>query len=199
MSEQDRRQLLQLGDQIRKQLEAAGVPDALRIRLQAIGFVADGLSLNPNATADDVEHIANALSALASEPAESDWMSCGFDHLDKKRRSAVGVVTSFAAVPLHSIEAEDFMNWFSRAQVVVAELFAQEEEVIRLIGMPDSEKRRHILEHDRLLGIFNQVYLDSMEHKKTMAYEVFGTLWKEIEKHVKEFDVELRTYAPHVE
>ena len=66
------------------------------------------------------------------------------------------------------------------------------DEVIRLIGLPESEIRKHIMEHDKMLDYFNTIYMDSMEHKTTMAVEIFQLLKTEVERHFNDFDIQLR-------
>lgn len=132
------------------------------------------------------------------ENSESVWqesMSIGIQSIDARHKDVAELVKSLDVEPDASITAEGFMTGFSKLQVVIAELFAREEEVIRLIGMPESDKRKHIIEHDRLLGIFNQIYFDSMGHKRTVAQEVYNLLRTEISHHMAEFDIRLRDYV----
>ncbi len=76
------------------------------------------------------------------------------------------------------------MSTCSRLQVVLTELFAREEAVIKLIGMPDSEQRRHIVEHDRLLAMFNDLHLASLHNGNTMLSEFYQKLRGELQKHI---------------
>jgi len=126
-----------------------------------------------------------------------EWVNIWIRLIEEKRKVVADAVASLPADSTRTIQSEEFMSTFSRLQVLIAELFAREEEVIRLIGLPDSEKRRHILAHSRLLDVFNDVYMDSLERKNTMASEVFNKLRVQIEQHINMHDLNLQGYITH--
>ena len=125
-------------------------------------------------------------------PIPEETLLIGIEPIDEKRKELGNLVSQLDADSKGDINSEYFLGNFAKLQVVLAEFFAREEEVIRLIGLPDSAMRKHFVEHDKLLDIFNRIYFDSMKHKTTMATEVFKTLKTEIAKHIDEYDVKLR-------
>lgn len=126
------------------------------------------------------------------KPNATDSLSIGVSFVDDKREAANQLIEALNSLPTETITEEHFLTAFSKLQVVMAEFFAREEEVIRLIGLPESEIRKHFMEHDKLLDYFNTVYEDSMAHKTTMAGEIFRSLRTEVERHFKEYDLKLR-------
>lgn len=122
-------------------------------------------------------------------------MGIGIRPIDQKRKAALETVELLDVDPMSDITDEQFLTRFTKLQVVVAELFAREEEVIRLIGMPDSEKRRHIMEHDKLLDLFNDIYMKSMDHRKLTAREVYTLFRAAVLDHINGCDVKMRQYV----
>lgn len=128
----------------------------------------------------------------SAKPIPEEPLCIGIEPVDEKRLELEKLVSQLDVDPKADINSEYFLGHFAKLQVVLAEFFAREEEVIGLIGLPGSEMRKHFVEHDRLLNIFNQIYFDSMEHKTTMATEVYRMLKAEIAQHIKGYDVKLR-------
>ena len=196
MSDWNRKQLLTLTDEIHTLLLCDALPQTLRARLKEIYDVAKNNSKYVSATEGDVTRVRKELSACKADPNWGEFNSLLLDSLEQKRNSVLKAVTFSDADSTKSlVNTEYVMSWFSQAQVIVAELFAREEEVFRLIGLPDSELRRHIVEHNKIIDIFNDVYIDAMAHKQTMAAEVCEKLKVEIHKHFSELDSTLRCDA----
>lgn len=149
----------------------------------------------PAGWSDNCRLTAAAKDVVFAETVRGQVVSPMVAGVNTRRKRVTELIEHLDQDPAHSISDEDFMEKFSRLQVMLAEFFAREEEVIAMIGMPDSEKRQHILEHDRLLDIFHQIYMDSMDHKNTMAVEVFHRIKAEITRHMSDYDARLIPYV----
>ena len=184
-----RKQLLTLTDEIRALLICDALPPSLRTRLTKIYDAAKTHARHDSTTAGDVERVRKELSACKQDPYWRVLNRVLLESLEHKRNVVLNTVALMGGDSTkQSVDTECFMNWLSKEQVIVAELFAQEENVIRSIGLPDCELSRHIVEHNKILDIFNDVYIDSMAHKRTTMVEVCERLKVGIQKHAAELD-----------
>jgi hemerythrin len=121
-----------------------------------------------------------------------EWMRIWVELVQRKRKAVADAVASLPADSAQTIESEQFMLCFSRLQVQIADLFVREEAFFKTFGIPDSEERPHVDAHNRILDLFNDVYLDCMDHKGAQALQVFERVEIEIEQHIRECDLDLR-------
>jgi len=126
--------------------------------------------------------------------SRDEWVRIWITLIRDKRKIIADKIASFPWDSTQTTETEAFMSCFSGLQVLIAEIFMREEEVIRMSGLPDDEERRHINEHNRMLDIFNGVYLDSIEKKYAKAVNVLIRLRDEIEYHIDEHDLNVHHY-----
>lgn len=75
---------------------------------------------------------------------------------------------------------------------VFARSITLEEAFMVDCGFQESDRNDHVADHSRLLWMFSRVRGDSVEHRHTVANEVFHTAGSEIRKHVREFDRSIR-------
>lgn len=122
------------------------------------------------------------------------WVSIWVTLILDKRKIIADTIASFPLDSAQTTQAEAFMSCFSSLQISMAEIFVREEEILRISRLPDGEERRHINEHNRMLDIFNEVYLDSMERKYSKSIDVFIRVIDEIEDHIDRHDLNVRRH-----
>jgi hemerythrin len=122
-------------------------------------------------------------------------MRIGNQAYDDQRRDLAGLIELLDQDPTSSIHSENFLGRFHTLQVVVQEYFAREEAFIEELGVPLEIKNRHLAEHENILGIFLDIYMDSMKHKGGSAIEVYQQVREALRLHFINFDSSLRAYA----
>ena len=115
--------------------------------------------------------------------------------VDEKRTRLIGLIKALDKDPALAAGSEAFTVWIGRAQDLLAELFAEEEAIIGLEWMPETEKRMHLIEHDRLLDLFARIGSDPIQREKASALDLCRRLRGEIGNHVARHDLKLRNYA----
>ena len=136
---------------------------------------------------------------MATQPTtKSVWresMEIGIPLFDEQRRDLAGIIELLDIDPAAPITEENFLGRFSVLQVMMAEFFNREESLMVQLGVPNEVQQRLIGDHNKVLELFNQVYLDSMDRKQRTAGEVYLAIREAVETHMLAHGQELRVYA----
>ena len=127
------------------------------------------------------------------DPDEEPFRSgvASFDHLCRKALSCLELLGQDSG---DTINDERFLDRLFRLQALLGRFFAREEEIIKLLGMPEAELSSHFREHDRLMEIFNDVCMDSMARRNLLAGEVYNLIRTELHGHLKGHDQLVRDW-----
>lgn len=124
-----------------------------------------------------------------------DSMRIGIPIFDEQRRDIAKIIELLDANPAAPITDEYFLGQFSVLQVMISEFFTREESLMSQLGVPGEVQDRLVADHNKLLELFNQVYLDSMDQKKQTAEQVYFTIRDALAAHMLEHGQELRHYV----
>lgn len=122
-------------------------------------------------------------------------MEIGIPLFDEQRKDLAGIIELLDIDPAAPITEENFLGRFSVLQVMMAEFFNREESLMVQLGVPAEVQRRLSDDHNRILGLFNEVYLDSMHRKQRTAEEVYLAIRAAMEACLQAHGDELRPYA----
>ena len=122
-------------------------------------------------------------------------MEIGIPLFDEQHRDLAGMIELLDIDPAAPITEENFLGRFSVLQVMMAEFFHREESLMVQLGVPDEVQQRMINDHNKVLDLFNEVYLDSMNRKQRTAEEVYLAIREAVETHLLAHGQELRHYA----
>jgi hemerythrin len=126
-------------------------------------------------------------------------MEIGIPLFDEQRRDLAGIIELLDIDPAAPITEENFLGRFSALQVMMAEFFNREESLMVQLGVPGEVQQRMIGDHNRILDLFNEVYMDSMERKQRTAEEIYFAIREAVETDMLAHGQELRRYAKGLE
>ena len=136
---------------------------------------------------------------MATQPTtKSVWresMEIGIPLFDEQRRDLAGIIELLDIDPAAPITEENFLGRFGVLQVMMAEFFNREESLMVQLGVPGEVRQRLIGDHDKMLDLFNDVYLDSMNREQRTAEEVYLAIREAVETHMLAHGQELRRYV----
>ncbi len=120
-------------------------------------------------------------------------MCFGVKLIDEQRADLACLIEEVNNRPEDTINSEYFLGKFSVLQVVLSEYFAREESWMEQLALPVEQKTAHCDEHSRILGLFNDIYFDSMNHKHCSAHDIYLLVREEISKHMLGADATLQS------
>lgn len=134
--------------------------------------------------------------------AQSIWqesMRIGFPEFDEERKAMVGAIEELDVDPDHSLSNEFFLIRFRVLEAAVQALYAHEELLMKKWAVPESHRVAHNLDHARVLSMLNDVYFDSMNHKKENALEVYHRVRGALQEHILNVADNLKQYVPRAQ
>ena len=136
---------------------------------------------------------------MTTQPTtKSVWreaMEIGIPLFDEQHKDLAGIIELLDIDPAAPITEENFLGRFSVLQVMMSEFFNREEALMVQLGVPGEVQQRLIGDHNKILDLFNDIYLDSMNRKQRTAEEVYLAIREAVEKHMLAHGQELRPYA----
>jgi hemerythrin len=131
-------------------------------------------------------------------PTKSVWrdsMEIGIPLFDEQGKDLAGIIELLDIAPEAPITEENFIGRFSVLQVMLSEFFDREESLMLQLAVPGEVQQRVIDEHNRILALFNDVYLDSMNKKPFTAEDVYVAIRAAMEACLQSHGKELRPYV----
>jgi len=153
-----------------------------------LGIVDPGKAMNAVNEPGRSDDFAQKMSAIPGVGSSSSSISQHEKLVIQKHVKVAESLEALNAAPSSSIRDALFIQKLGTLEVLMNELFATEEEVLRLVGSHDSEMRKHIEEHDRLLSILLSIYDFSMKRKTMSVADVYELLKTELTQHVTQYD-----------
>jgi hemerythrin len=136
---------------------------------------------------------------MTSQPVtKSVWresMEIGIPLFDEQRKDLAGIIELLDIDPAAPITEENFLGRFSVLQVMMSEFFSREESLMLQLGVPGEVQQRLIDDHNKILDLFNEIYLDSMNKKQRTAEEVYLMIREAVEGHMLAHGQKLRHYV----
>ncbi len=122
-------------------------------------------------------------------------MRIGIPTFDNERERMARIIELLDVNPENGIRGEFFLDRLGILKVVLTTLYAHEELLMNELKLPAEMKARHFEDHTRIFNLFNQVYEDSMQHADRKAIDVYQMLRSNIEKHILDFGMQLKSYV----
>ena len=133
------------------------------------------------------------------ETRVSSWqetMRIGIPAFDEERIRMLRIVELLDVDPEHGIRGEFFLDRLEILRVVLDKLYHYEETLMDELKLPAGLREKHRADHDRVMGMFVEVYEDSMHRVDRRAFEVYETLRRNIVQHIWSFGMRLKPYVP---
>jgi hemerythrin len=125
-------------------------------------------------------------------------MRIGVPAFDEERKLMTSVIELLDVDGNHPITNEFFLNRFGALEAAVKALYQHEEILMDKWQVPDNIRNHHLVDHTRILGMFTDVYVDSMNRAPRNALEIYRAIRSALEEHILKIADNLRNYVPSV-
>lgn len=126
-------------------------------------------------------------------------MRIGITAYDDQRKDLSGLIELLDKDPNHANSHENFLGRFHTLQVVVQEYFVREDALMEQMNIPVEIRDQHIAEHEAIINLFLNTYIDSMQHRGRTAFEVYWQVKEALKHHFQTSDIKLKDYAKNFE
>ncbi len=125
-----------------------------------------------------------------------DELLIGVPSIDQEHADLVVELDALANDPQAHPEGNAFSTTLGRLGAKIGEHFANEEKVLKSIGMADDEFSQHAVAHDEILEEYTQLNFDLMDGKVFERSAVLASIRGWIIDHIRSHDIKIRAYLP---
>ena len=118
----------------------------------------------------------------------------GFPLIDGQHQSLLGQLSNLFNDPEDHPRSAEFSETLSRLSSEIIEHFADEERLMRSLGLPPAMLARHVDAHNQIIEQITQLSFDLMKDGQIGRNAVIAQVKEWVLGHLNEYDLPLRDY-----